>query len=191
MKKLLFIAGFICSIHCYGQRPQMKVLFVDSAFMNQISPTFLPQVAISGYFDNLLHLPTTITGYGITDAVNKSTTLTINGTTQDLSTNRSWTVSSAVAPMNTLSKTANYTIASGDFGAGKAASLILSVDATSGNNTQTLPSAVTFAGYTIYVVKTDATANVVTLSGVSGNNTLGTQNQSRTLISTGTTWINN
>lgn len=37
--------------------------------------------------------PTTLSGYGITDAVPSSRTITINGTTYDLSANRSWTVS--------------------------------------------------------------------------------------------------
>lgn len=36
--------------------------------------------------------PTTIDGYGITDAVPSSRTLTINGTTYDLSANRAWTI---------------------------------------------------------------------------------------------------
>lgn len=37
--------------------------------------------------------PTTLSGYGITDAVPTSRTITINGTTYDLSANRSWSVS--------------------------------------------------------------------------------------------------
>lgn len=37
--------------------------------------------------------PTTLSGYGITDAVPASRTITINGTTYDLSANRSWSVS--------------------------------------------------------------------------------------------------
>ena len=36
--------------------------------------------------------PTTIAGYGITDAVSTGTSITINGTTYDLSANRSWSV---------------------------------------------------------------------------------------------------
>lgn len=47
--------------------------------------------------------PTTISGYGITDAVPSTRTITINGVTQDLSTNRTWTVSSGMTnPMTTL-----------------------------------------------------------------------------------------
>lgn len=37
--------------------------------------------------------PTTLSGYGITDAVPSSRTLTINGTTYDLTADRSWTIS--------------------------------------------------------------------------------------------------
>ena len=36
--------------------------------------------------------PTTLSGYGITDAVPSSRTLTINGTSYDLSANRTWTI---------------------------------------------------------------------------------------------------
>lgn len=36
--------------------------------------------------------PTTLSGYGITDAVTTARTLTINGSTQDLSSNRTWNV---------------------------------------------------------------------------------------------------
>lgn len=39
--------------------------------------------------------PTTLSGYGITDAVPSSRTLTINGVAYDLSANRSWTISEA------------------------------------------------------------------------------------------------
>lgn len=38
--------------------------------------------------------PTTLSGYGITDAVPSSRTLTINGVSYDLSANRTWTISS-------------------------------------------------------------------------------------------------
>jgi len=37
--------------------------------------------------------PTSLSGYGITDGVSTSRTLTINGTAYDLSVNRSWTIS--------------------------------------------------------------------------------------------------
>ncbi len=44
-------------------------------------------------FANVSSKPTTLSGYGITDAVPSSRTITINGTALDLSANRSWTVS--------------------------------------------------------------------------------------------------
>jgi len=85
----------------------------------------------------------------------------------------------SAATDNILSKTANYTIISGDFATGKKSTLDLYVDATAGNVTITLPSSTTFAGYTIYVTKTDASANTVTVNTVSGANTLTVQYQSR------------
>jgi hypothetical protein len=54
--------------------------------------------AASGHthtFASLTSKPTTLSGYGITDAVNTATTITINGTTYDLSANRSWTVTTS------------------------------------------------------------------------------------------------
>jgi hypothetical protein len=52
----------------------------------------LAQVAYSGLFFDLSGRPTTLNGYGITDAVPFTRTLTINGVSYDLSQNRSWTV---------------------------------------------------------------------------------------------------
>jgi hypothetical protein len=46
-------------------------------------------------FASLTSKPTTLSGYGITDAVNTATTITINGTTYDLSANRSWTITTS------------------------------------------------------------------------------------------------
>lgn len=91
---------------------------------------------------------------------------------------------------NVLSKTANYTIVSGDFAVGKKATLDLYIDATAGNVTITLPSAVTFKGYTIYVTKTDVGVNIVTINTVSGLNTLVSQYQERQFNSDGTNWYN-
>jgi hypothetical protein len=54
--------------------------------------------AASGHthtFASLTSKPTTLSGYGITDAVSTATTITINGTTYDLSANRSWTVTTS------------------------------------------------------------------------------------------------
>ena len=57
----------------------------DGSYSNPTWITSLDWGKISG-------TPTTLLGYGITDAVNQSRTLTINGTTYDLSANRSWNV---------------------------------------------------------------------------------------------------
>ena len=43
-------------------------------------------------WSKITNTPTTIAGYGITDAVDDSTTLTINGVSYDLSANRTWNV---------------------------------------------------------------------------------------------------
>ena len=43
-------------------------------------------------FANVSSKPTTLSGYGITDAVPSARTITINGTAFDLSANRSWTI---------------------------------------------------------------------------------------------------
>lgn len=91
---------------------------------------------------------------------------------------------------NILPKTADYTIVSGDFAAGKKTTLDLYVDATAGNVTITLPSASTFAGYTIYITKTDASVNTVTINTLLGGNTLITRYQSRQANSDTSSWYN-
>ena len=57
----------------------------DSFYAN---PTWITSLGWS----KIINTPTTLAGYGITDAVEDSTTLTINGTAYDLSANRSWNV---------------------------------------------------------------------------------------------------
>ena len=44
--------------------------------------------------------PTTLSGYGITDAVPAIRTITINGLTQDLSANRTWTITAGVSSVS-------------------------------------------------------------------------------------------
>jgi len=44
--------------------------------------------------------PTTLSGYGITDAVPANRTITINGDTQDLSANRTWTIAAGVTSVS-------------------------------------------------------------------------------------------
>lgn len=95
----------------------------------------------------------------------------------------------SAATVNTLSKTSNYTIVSGDFATGKSPILDLYVDATSGTVAITLPSAATFSGYIIYVTKTDASINAVTVSTVGSGGSLITQYNSGTYMSNGTSWF--
>lgn len=90
-----------------------------------------------------------------------------------------------------LSKSANYTIVSGDFLSGKLPILYISFDCTSGNVTATLPTASSFTGYAIYITKTDATANTLTISGLNQDNIIGTRYSVKTAVSNGSTWINN
>jgi predicted heme/steroid binding protein len=52
------------------------------------NPSWLTSLAWS----KISSTPTTLSGYGITDAVSTSRTLTINGTSYDLSANRTWSV---------------------------------------------------------------------------------------------------
>jgi hypothetical protein len=64
-------------------------------------------------FSSITGLPTTLGGYGITDGVLASRTLTINGTSYDLSQNRSWTITAggtynsslplSISPTNVIS----------------------------------------------------------------------------------------
>jgi hypothetical protein len=57
----------------------------DSSYAN---PSWITSLAWS----KITSTPTTLAGYGITDGVNTSRTLTINGTSYDLSANRTWSV---------------------------------------------------------------------------------------------------
>jgi predicted heme/steroid binding protein len=57
----------------------------DGSYAN---PSWITSLAWS----KITSTPTTLAGYGITDAVDDSTTLTINGTSYDLSANRTWNV---------------------------------------------------------------------------------------------------
>jgi GDSL-like Lipase/Acylhydrolase family len=65
-----------------------RSLFVQSGG-TYANPTWISSLAWS----KITGTPTTLSGYGITDAVPSSRTITINGTTLDLSANRSWTIS--------------------------------------------------------------------------------------------------
>lgn len=84
-----------------------------------------------------------------------------------------------------LTKSANYTITTGDFGTAKV--LYVPVSASGGNVTITMPTASSITGYIIIITKTDATANLVTISGLSADNSMSVQNSSKEIISDGTT----
>lgn len=92
---------------------------------------------------------------------------------------------------NSLSKSANYTIVSGDFVSGKPPVLHIWVDCTSGALTTTLPSASSFSGYIVVVGKTDSSGNLLTISGCSFDNKLSVQNSVKEFYSNGTTWLQN
>lgn len=87
-------------------------------------------------------------------------------------------------------KTANYTIVAADYGK------LIDVDATSGNLTITLTAAATLgSGFIVYVRKSDASANTVTIDGngaetINGSTTLVLSNRydGRMLICDGTNW---
>lgn len=188
MKKLITLLLIVASLGARAQSPKMRVEFVDSAGYNQIAAWYLPQVAISGYAKNLIYfgstsqyvrgdgsLATFPAGYTFTGSSTQYTkgdgTYALFPTTVSTFTNDVPYLAST-STVNELSKTANYTILSTDFAAGKQPIIDLSVDATAGNVTITLPTASSFGGYTIYVTKTDVSANTVTISGLSGTNVL-------------------
>lgn len=111
MKKLLFL---LLLIPVFTQAQTRYILFVDSAGYNQISVTKLPQVAISGYYSNLIGSPSlppvlslTTTGSGaagynsttgvlnvptpsgaVTPTINNNVTRPINSTTFTVSTTK-------------------------------------------------------------------------------------------------------
>ena len=69
------------------------------------NPTWLTSLA----WGKITSTPTTLSGYGITDAVPSSRTLTINGTTYDLSANRTWTISTATPTLDAVTTAGNTT----------------------------------------------------------------------------------
>jgi predicted heme/steroid binding protein len=76
----------------------------DSTYYN---PTWITALAWS----KIINTPTTLAGYGITDAVSDSRTLTINGVGYDLSQNRSWSVGT-ITSISTISPLTGGTITS-------------------------------------------------------------------------------
>lgn len=94
-------------------------------------------------------------------------------------------------PPNSLTKSSSYTIVSGDFASGKPPILHIWVDCTSGALTATLPTASSFSGYVVVVGKTDASGNLLTISGCSFDNKMSIQNSVKEFFSNGTTWLQN
>lgn len=115
------------------------------------NPTWLTSLAWS----KISGTPTTLSGYGITDGVSTSRTLTINGTTQDLTADRSWSVGDVVGP----SSVTNNAIVRFDTTTGK---LIKNSGATIDDNNNITVNA-TFNGFTSVV----ASATPIVLTAAS------------------------
>lgn len=77
------------------------------------------------------------------------------------------TAQAAYSMFNSISKTANYTVVIGDWGVKPL--LIVSVDATAGNVTITLPVPSAYQGRVINIKRMDASANTVTIAGNGSN----------------------
>lgn len=119
-------------------------------------------------FTQVTELPTTIGGYGITDAVPSGRTLTINGTTFDLSANRTFTVGS-VTSVGLSSATSGVTIGSTPIttsgtitltiatASGSQQGLLSSTDWTTFNNKQSTLS--------LSAIGSTPNANAATLTG--------------------------
>jgi len=76
MKKiLLFLVVLTLSVRGMAQSPKEYIMYSDSAGYNHIATNPLPQVAISGYYNNLINLPTM--NSGVTRPIN-STTFTVS-----------------------------------------------------------------------------------------------------------------
>lgn len=71
----------------------INVVVTNGSYANPAWITALAWTKITG-------TPTTLSGYGITDAVPSSRTITINGVTQDLSANRTWTITAGVSSVS-------------------------------------------------------------------------------------------
>lgn len=147
MKKILLLTLLL---PVFAKAQIRSVMYMDSVGQIHICAVQLPQVAISGYYSNLIGIP----------------------------------ASFPPPAMTVLAKSANYTILVGDFGSAKV--LYVPVDCTSGSVTITMPSASAITGYQVVITKTDATANTVTISGLTGDNVIGTQKWSKELLSDGT-----
>ena len=82
------LSGTPTSLSGYGITD--PVVFSNTVYGN---PAFIGTLAWS----KLIGTPTTLSGYGITDALTMTRTITINGVTQDLTSNRTWNVGDIVS----------------------------------------------------------------------------------------------
>ena len=82
---------------------------VEYWYKNGILDTDLIAKTPSLIWANITGTPTTLSGYGITDAVPSSRTLTINGVGYDLTADRSWTVTSAIPTLAQVTTAGNTT----------------------------------------------------------------------------------
>lgn len=228
MKRLVIIIAVLISTQLRAQdpSPKLRLLAVDSSLNNTITSFYLSQVGISGYYDNLKHIPsitinsvthsvidgqswtipttggtvTSITpGYG---HVSLSTITTTGNTTIDTSSMGLQTVLNyfpkgdtrylrSTSPANSLSKSSNYTVLSTDFAAVRQPVILLSVDASGGSNSQTLPTTGLSIGAVIKIIKTDATANAVTIVNLNYDNKIDRQYWLKELIWDGSNWRQN
>ena len=81
----------------------------DQTYSN---PSWISSLA----WGKITNTPTTLAGYGITDAVSTSRTLSINGTTYDLSANRSWSVGTVTSISTSAPITGGIITGSGTIG---------------------------------------------------------------------------
>lgn len=79
------------TFHYYNGTAWAEFIASTKTYSNPTWLTSLPWIKITS-------TPTTLSGYGITDAVPSARTITINGTTYDLSANRTWTIDLSSIP---------------------------------------------------------------------------------------------
>jgi len=117
-------------------------------------------------WNNVINRPTTLSGYGITDGVPSSRTITINGTSQDLSANRTFSVgtvtSVAALTLGTTGTDLSSSVANGT----TTPVITLNVPTASATNRGALSS----ADWTTFNNKQNAIT--LTTTGSSGSSTL-------------------
>lgn len=170
MKKLIILLAIAWSFNCFGQSTPP----IDTANYLQKSAS-------------AIRTDTTATNLLTLNQTNHTVDMMSGGTLKSYFQNGVLKYNSAY---NILSKSANYTVVSGDILSTKLPVLIYSIDCTSGNNTQTLPSASSYTNLIIIATKTDVTTNTVTFSGVSTDNIIGVKGTIKEFISINGNWVN-